>query len=48
MLKKLDWMTTEDYEVVHYHWACVCEYEKVWTDDVDYEAWCKRVVARYN
>ena len=43
MIKRLDWMTDEQWEELGIHWGLVCDYEKVWRDD-DYENWCKRVL----
>lgn len=41
---KLDWMTDEDYDKIHFHWGCICDYDMKWKDHDDYEAWCKRVL----
>lgn len=44
MLRKLDWMTNEEYDAIALHWGLVCDYENVWGDD--YEGWCKRVLKK--
>lgn len=43
MIRKLDWMTEEQFKELGIFWGLVCDYEKVWQDD-DYENWCKRVL----
>jgi hypothetical protein len=44
--RRLDWMTNEEYDKVYWYWGCVCDYDNFWKDEQDFEAWCKRVLAK--
>lgn len=45
-IKRLDWMTDEEYKEVYWYYGCVCDYDMHWEDEQDYEAWCKRVLGK--
>lgn len=45
IIRKLDWMSKEDYEYIEWYWGCVCDYNMHWANEKDYEDWCKRVLA---
>lgn len=48
IIKRLDWMTDEQYDQIYFYWGCVCGYDMHWENEKDYEDWCKRVLDIYD
>ena len=42
--ERLNWMSNEQWEEIHWYWSCVCDYDMHWKDEQEYEGWCKRVL----
>lgn len=45
-IKRLEWMSDEEWNEIEWHYGCVCDYDMQWDNINDYEAWCKRILKK--